>query len=250
MDIIVGIHSIVEAIRNKRRFEKHLFMTDEARSLLSKELGRNLNDDDRVEVTLLSAHALQEKAKELFRAKKCEYMRVPSNILLTATSIEKKDINWLYDKIIAGEVKRMIALDQVSDAHNGAAILRTAAFYNVDCLIVGTKGSFGESPSFFRICSGGSEWVETVKVGSLSKCLSKLRKCGVRVLGLSEHAEESLNKSSDSPATCLVLGAEQVGLSNAVKRQIDECVCLSGEGKIKSLNVSVASAIAMDRVFG
>ena len=49
---------------------------------------------------------------------------------------------------------RIIALDQVTDAHNAGAIIRTAGFYNVDVILTPQKKSFGVGPSFFRSASG------------------------------------------------------------------------------------------------
>jgi 23S rRNA (guanosine2251-2'-O)-methyltransferase len=63
--------------------------------------------------------------------------------------------------------------------------------------------------------------------------------------------EELLGKKlSSDTSICLVLGAEDKGLSSAVTRIMDDMVALIPSGPIKSLNVSVAAAIAMDRIFG
>ena len=141
-------------------------------------------------------------------------------------------------------------MDQVTDVHNGAAILRTASFFGVDCVLVAMKGNFGRSPTFSRIASGSIEHVKIIKVASLPKTLNKLKDKKVLCIGLSEHAGAELEPINYDYSTCLVLGAEDVGLSNAVSRVLDKNVSLRARGEIKSLNVSVASAIAMEKIWG
>ena len=111
------------------------------------------------------------------------------------------------------------------------------------------KNNFGHTPSFSRIASGGLEHVKIVKCASLPKFITKLQKSGVRCFGLSEHASEELKDSEIGEKNCLILGAEDVGLSNAVTRILDKTLSLKALGNTKSLNVSVAAALAMDKVF-
>lgn len=256
-DIITGIHSVACALQNSERKNKTLYVTDESLKALEKELNtriQNLSGDspeDEIEVQVLSTHSLQDRAKNICQSEGFQYSRFPSNLFLVTTKMEAKDLNWLYDKIVSNEVTKIIALDKVTDAHNGAAIMRTAAFYGVDAIIVASRGGFGETPGFFRISSGASEFVPIVKASSLPKVIGKLKDMGVYCLGLSEHATKEV-KDLDlekKPFKCLVMGAEDTGLGNAVSRQVDDIIALESMGPIKSLNVSVASAIAMERVF-
>lgn len=252
MDIIAGIHSICCALKNPLRREKELVLTDEAKVLVEKELQGPLSKIENLDVRILSPHAVQEMAKEECRERGFNYSRFPSNVFLLATPLEQKELTWLYERLTDGSIQKMVALDQVTDAHNGAAIMRTAAFYGVGAVIISSRGSFGEGPGFFRISSGATELVPIVRTSSLPKALGKIQKMGVRCLGLSEHASVELDEPAQNlgEIKCLVLGAEDSGLSHAVKRQLTELISLEPRGGIKSLNVSVASAIAMDRVFG
>ena len=83
----------------------------------------------------------------------------------------------------------------------------------------------------------------------MSRIVSKLSELGVETVGLSEHAENTLGEHDEPAAHCLVLGTEETGLSNAVKRKVDRWVKLESQGHIKSLNVSVAAAVSMEKVF-
>jgi 23S rRNA (guanosine2251-2'-O)-methyltransferase len=92
--------------------------------------------------------------------------------------------------------------------------------------------------------------VKIVRCSALPKTITKLKELGVMCVGLSEHASEELNKIDNEKSVCLVLGAEDVGMSHAVSRVVDKTIAFKPLGKIKSLNVSVAAAIAMEKIFG
>ncbi|MCO4792663.1 MAG: RNA methyltransferase [Bacteriovoracaceae bacterium] len=246
-DIIFGIHSIAEALENPRRRIHGIFATRDGLKEFSKKTGLT-KLEEKCEIQLMDSHKLQERAKALCDDMEFNYQRVPSQIFLLVDGIEEKDLNYLFKEIESGKVKKLICLDQVSDAHNGAAIMRTAAFYGVDAIIISTKGNFGRGPSFSRIASGAVEYLPIVQCASLPKALQKLMDKGISVIGFSEHSTKQLEDIDDVPI-CLVFGAEDVGMSNAVSRVVKETVSLVPQGPIKSLNVSVAAAVAMEKFF-
>jgi 23S rRNA (guanosine2251-2'-O)-methyltransferase len=169
---------------------------------------------------------------------------------MLVSPIEVLDPSWIYNQLESRIALKILALDQVTDAHNGAAIMRTAAFYGVDVILISSKGNFGLGPNFARIASGACEHVKIVRCSALPKTITKLKDLGVMCVGLSEHATEELNKLDTKNSVCLVLGAEDVGMSHAVSRVVDQTIAFKPLGKIKSLNVSVAAAIAMEKIFG
>lgn len=245
-DLVVGLPSTAEALKNKSRTHYQIYATKEALAELQKRTHVDASKYD-VEIKIMRPHEVQEQAKKLYQEFGFTYFRVPSNLFLLTSPLPEHDPTWLFNRI-APELK-ILALDQVSDAHNGAAILRTAAFYGVDAVLVSTKGSFGVGPNFHRMASGASEHLPIVKCGSLPKIISKLQSLDVDCLGLSEHETGAPEKITGSKGLCLVLGAEDLGLSYAVKRVLKSTVALEPQGNISSLNVSVAAAVAMDRYF-
>lgn len=250
-DLIIGLHSVQAAIENKNRSGKVLYATHESLKEFQKKSGLNLKETS-TEVILTKSHALQEEAKKHYADLGFTYSRVPSNVFLIADEFEAVDLSWLYERLKSGPLK-ILCLDQVSDVHNGAAILRSAAFFGVEAVLVSQKGSFGTGPSFHRLASGASEFIPIVKCSSLPQALTKLKERDVLCVGLSEHSSENLESILETGlkdrARCLVLGAEDVGLSHAVSRVLDTTLSLESKGAIKSLNVSVAAALAMSRVF-
>lgn len=246
-DLVFGLHSIAAALKNPSRSHIKLVATDEGLQELQKKhriIPKNYN----VKTDILSSHALQEQAKKLCAQLDLEFTRVPSGIFLQTSPIQTYS---LQDYLKRPEA-RLIALDQITDVHNGAAILRSACFYGVNAVLVPSEKSFGLTPSFYRIASGAVEYVDLIRVNSLSRAVTQMNENGYLTVGLSEHSSENLVPQDlrTKKKICLLLGAEETGLSNAVARLVQKNLSLPSQGEIKSLNVSSAAAIAMEKCFG
>ena len=96
-------------------------------------------------------------------------------MFLIADQSDVDNWNFFYEQLKKEKVFSIVCLDQVTDIQNAAAIMRTSAFFGVNYLVVPQKGSFRLSPAFFRLSSGGSEYVKVIKVNSLSKFLKNLK---------------------------------------------------------------------------
>jgi 23S rRNA (guanosine2251-2'-O)-methyltransferase len=243
----MGVHSIVAALENPARKAYKLVATEDALDNLKK-----LFNIDGIKFEMVSSHKVQEEAKKYFRDLDLEYQRVPSGIFLICSELEIHDVSFLYKEIETKSSLKILCLDQISDVHNAAAILRTASFYGVDYVIVPDKKSFGLTPSFFRIASGAAEFVPLIGVNKLTKTITKLKNENFMCLALSEHADGDLSKKEISnfpKGLCLILGKEDVGISNAVLRLVDYKISLDSMGGIKSLNVAAAAAITMEKCF-
>lgn len=246
-DLIFGLHSIAAALKNPRRSHIKLVATDEGLSELQKKhriVPKNYN----VKTDILSSHALQEQAKKLCMHLDLDFTRVPSGIYLQTSPME----TYTVQDFLKNPEARLLALDQITDVHNGAAILRSACFYGVNGVLIPSEKSFGLTPSFYRIASGAVEYVNLIRVSSLSRAVGQLNEAGFLTVGLSEHSSENLNPLDlrQEKKICLLLGAEESGLSNAVARLVQKNMSLPSQGKIKSLNVASAAAIAMEKCFG
>lgn len=249
MDLIIGIHSIAAALRNKNRQPVELIATDEGLTEFLKKT-KIQKKEISAEIKLLSPHLVQEEARALYREKNLEYQRVPGNIFLLAHELEAMDPGWLRSKVEKADKIRILALDNISDVHNGAAILRTASFFGVDVVIIPQEKSFGLTPSFFRIASGATEFIPLVRTSNLTRTLTQLKEVGVEVWGLSEHSESALTgEDLKNNKACLVLGSEDDGLSHSVMRVVGKTLSLTSQGEIKSLNVSAAATLALQLCF-
>ena len=249
-DLIIGIHSIVAAIKNPQRTGLKLYFTEEGKIELQKKGPLSIGALSNIETVLISKHILQERAKGYFSELGLEYQRVPSQTFLIADVLESKDVNWLYQNVENKDFK-FLCLDQVTDVNNAAAILRTASFYNLDCVIIPKGNSFGLTPSFFRISSGAAEYIPVIQASSMAKLIGGLNDRGVVTIALSEHEDQELKPELiQDNATCLIVGKEDTGISHAVMRQAKYKLALHAKGAIKSLNVATAAAISMEKCFG
>jgi 23S rRNA (guanosine2251-2'-O)-methyltransferase len=247
-DLVIGIHSIITALQNPDRTIYRLVGSEES----IKEIKKSVKLGSDIKVAQLSTHKVQEEAKGYFKDLGLEYHRVPSSVFLVASALEIHAVPFLYDLLESKENLRIVCLDQVTDVHNAGAILRTASFYGVDAVIVPDKKSFGLTPSFFRIASGAAEFVPMIGVSKLNRTVAKLKEAGILCLALSEHAKGDLEMDeikSSKKGLALILGREDVGISNAVLRMIDQHISLDSMGDIKSLNVSIAAAVTMEKCF-
>lgn len=246
-DLIFGLHSIAAALKNPRRSHIKLVATDEGLQELQKKhriIPKNYN----VKTDILSSHALQEQAKKLCMHMDLDFTRVPSGIYLQTSPLQ----TYTVQEYLSNPNAKLLALDQITDVHNGAAILRSACFYGVNGVLIPSEKSFGLTPSFYRIASGAVEYVNLIRVNSLSRAVGQLNEAGYLTVGLSEHSSENLTQADlrSQKKICLLLGAEETGLSNAVARLVQKNLSLPSQGEIKSLNVSSAAAIAMEKCFG
>lgn len=246
-DLVFGLHSIAAALTNPRRIHDKLVATDEGLVELAKK-HRLQPKNLKVKLEIVSSHQLQEKAKKLCQILGVEFSRVPSQMFLQTSPLE----TYVLQDYLKAPKMRLLALDQITDVHNGAAILRTASFYGIDGVLIPSGKSFGLTPSFYRIASGATEHLSLIRVSSLSRAVSQMNEAGFLTVGLSEHSSEafSIQVLKQNHKICLILGAEETGLSHAVTRQVQKFMSLSSQGQIKSLNVSNAAAIAMEKCFG
>jgi 23S rRNA (guanosine2251-2'-O)-methyltransferase len=246
LDLIVGIHSIAEALICRPDAVRKIIATNDGLKDFKKKtkLNKELNG---IDIKIVSPHELQKTAQTFYKEIDLTYQRVPSQIFMVIDPVRTFEPTWLWDQLEKNEKFKVLCLDQVTDVHNAAAIMRSAAFYGVDCVLTGAKGHFGTGPSFARIASGAIEHVNIVICASLPKAITKLKEKDVTVIGFSEHASEDGDGVERTGKMALVLGAEDVGMSNAVSRVVEHRVAIKPLGNIKSLNVSVAGAIAMER---
>ncbi len=246
-DLIFGIHSIAEAINNPARGGLELFCTEDGKKDLIKLHFKGSKIPERCKVRVLSNHQLKEEGKFALRDSGAKEQRVPSQLFLRADSLPHKSIADIYNDLESGKALKILALDQVTDVHNLGAILRTTAFYGVDYVITSKKNQDNYPPGFFRIASGATEHVPMVSASSLGKAITKLSEKGVYCFGLAEEATQENPEKSKAKSICMVMGAEETGLSHATRRVLEEFVALPARGQIKSLNVSVAAALAIEK---
>ena len=140
----------------------------------------------------------------------------------------------------------VVFLDGIDNPHNQGAILRSCAYFSTQGLVLPKSGTVtGITSSAARMAEGGWESVPIYRNTDLSSTLRDFRQKGWYVVGADPDAKESLSSVKITFPVVLVLGNEQEGLSNPVKRRCDRLVNIPGKGEMQSLNVSVAGGIIL-----
>ena len=153
------------------------------------------------------------------------------------------------EDLLAVERPRLLFLDGVTDPHNVGSLLRSADGAGFGGVVLPTRRSAGVTGAVRRVSAGAAEVVPVARVGSLGSALEQAKKAGLWILGLDGSAEDDLWTSPlAEPPVGLVLGAEDRGVSKGVAARCDAMVKIPSTGKISSLNVAVAGAVAMFEV--
>jgi 23S rRNA (guanosine2251-2'-O)-methyltransferase len=223
---IYGFHAVREALRNERRVCLDLFATPGAAEKLAEDIKARGVALHFVDSDILAARLGGDA--------------VHQGVFLEARPLEALDVSEIENR--SGLV---LALDQITDPHNVGAILRTAAAFAADAVIVTERNAPEFSGVLAKTASGGLEHAPLVEVVNLARALDRLGEAGYLRVGLDSEGPESLERTVLSRPLVLVLGAEGKGLRRLTREKCDILARLDMPGAIKSLNVSNACAVAL-----
>jgi 23S rRNA (guanosine2251-2'-O)-methyltransferase len=139
----------------------------------------------------------------------------------------------------------LLVLDQITDPHNVGAIMRSAAAFAVNAVVTTARHTPEATGVLAKAASGALEYVPIVTIGNLSQALRTLKDLGTMVVGLDSSGEADIATVTFSDPVALVLGAEGKGLRQLTRTNCDIVARLALPGRIKSLNVSNATALAL-----
>lgn len=165
------------------------------------------------------------------------------------TPLHEQDIETLYQQHQLNHASTpalFLVLDQITDPHNLGACMRSAAAMGVTAVISSKKHSCSLTPTAVKVAAGAAELVPYVSAGNLARALTMLKSLGITVIGtmLDDHAI-SIHHCDFTEASAIVMGAEDVGLRQLTQKTCDQLAYLPMLGDIQSLNVSVATGMAL-----
>ncbi|MBI9068307.1 MAG: 23S rRNA (guanosine(2251)-2'-O)-methyltransferase RlmB [Salinivirgaceae bacterium] len=232
-DFIFGIRAVIEAIRFGKDFDKVMIKRGLKGDLI-KELMDELNLND-----IPFQYVPEEKLNRVSRKNHQGVIAFISPI--TFYNLE----NTIADIFEKGEVPFLLMFDGISDVRNFGAMVRTAECAGVHAIIIPEKGAARIGSDAVKTSAGALHKMPICRVSELKKTIDYIQLSGIRIFGATEKASENYYANNFNEPTCIVMGSEDVGLSNEVMRKCDYLIKIPIIGKIQSLNVSVAAAILM-----
>jgi 23S rRNA (guanosine2251-2'-O)-methyltransferase len=148
----------------------------------------------------------------------------------------------------AGANALFLVLDGVTDPHNLGACLRSAEAAGVTAVIVPKDRAVGMTPTVRRASAGAADRVPMVAATNLSRTLKTLKEAGVWLVGLVGDVEQSLYAVDLKGPIAIVLGSEGEGMRRLTREACDFLAKIPMRGDVESLNVSVATGIALFEV--
>ena len=139
----------------------------------------------------------------------------------------------------------LLVLDQVTDPQNVGAILRSAAAFGAEGVILQDRHAPKLTGALAKAAAGAVDKIATARVINLSRALETLAEAGWRAVGLAGQGERTLAEALDGSPTVLVLGSEGEGIRRLVAEHCDELARIPMPGGFESLNVSAACAVAL-----
>lgn len=148
-----------------------------------------------------------------------------------------------------GKPPLLVALDQVTDPHNLGAVLRSAAAFGADGVIIGEHRSASVNAAVWKVSAGAAAIVPVAKARNLTHAIQELQSEGAFAVGLDGGGEVDLPgfTLADQPLL-VVTGSEGKGISRLVRESCDQIVSIPIDSRMESLNAAVATGIALYQI--
>jgi len=235
-DLVCGIWPVIEALRDGRNVEK-ILLRREAGGDGVKQIRQLARDRD-----VPWQPVPVEKLDRLTRAEH-------QGVIAFISQVEEQDLNEVITRVYEeGGTPLILALDGVTDVRNIGAIARSAECFGVDALVVPKTGTARLGPDAVKSSAGALLRKPVCRVNKLTEAVRLAKDQGLRVIACTEKAATALHEADLTGPVMLVMGSEDEGISDPVMRMADELVRIPMSGSIASLNVSVATGIALHAV--
>lgn len=142
----------------------------------------------------------------------------------------------------------LLILDQVQDPHNLGACLRSANAMGATAVIIPQNNAVGLTAVVHKVACGASVMTPVVQVPNLARAMKALQQSGVWIVGLAAEGDVNLSEVDLSGSVAIAMGGEAKGLRALTRQHCDYLAKIPMQGSVESLNVSVASGVALYEV--
>ena len=139
----------------------------------------------------------------------------------------------------------IVVLDSIEDPHNVGAILRTVDAAGGDGVVRQSRHAARLDGAAAKASAGAVAHVKIAEVVNIARAIEILKDAGVWTVGLAGDAPKRYDEVDLTVPTAIVVGAEGTGLRRLVRERCDWLVSIPMGGHVQSLNVSVATGIAL-----
>jgi 23S rRNA (guanosine2251-2'-O)-methyltransferase len=237
-EVLVGRNPVVEALRagvpaSALYVQQYVDTDDRVREALTiaADQGMPLLEVTRIELDRMSGGAAHQ------------------GLLLTVPAYDYLDPADLLERAIdSGTPALIVALDGVTDPRNLGAIVRSAAAFGADGVVVPERRAAGVTGSAWKASAGTLAHLPVARATNLTRALTAYRKAGCTVVGLAADGDMELTalprEIADAPLV-LVIGGEGRGLGRLVSETCDHTVSIPMATSTESLNAAVAAGVAL-----
>ena len=211
-EMIFGLRAVIEAIQAGKEIDKILIRKD-----IQSEL-----------------------SKELFAAIKNTHQGVVAFISPVTYQRTEDLVPFLFEQ---GKTPLFIMLDGVTDVRNFGAIARTCECAGVDAIIIPSKNSVSVNADAIKTSAGALHTLPVCREHNLTGTVKYLKESGFRIVAATEKGDYDYTEANYKDPLCIIMGAEDTGVSYDNLALCDEWVKIPLFGNIESLNVSVAAGI-------
>ena len=229
-DQVEGRQAVREALLGPRSVRELLLAADLDPAPILDDI-RELAEEQRVPIREIKRSTLEAQARS----------EAPQGVVATVAPLQPTPL----EDLVAVDRPFLLVLDGLHDPQNLGAVLRTAETAGVTGVILPKHRSVRVTASVTKTAAGAVEWLPMAVVPGIPTALADLKAKGIWIVGLDQDADESLwdLKVATEPLA-LVLGNEGTGLARLTRERCDVVAALPLAGRLGSLNVSAAAAVA------
>ena len=233
---IVGKHAVIEALKNEKRKVLRIFLTEESK--------KNIHRNSPKKNLLKDIKVYFKTKKELDKYCKNEGIQHQGYV----AEIENLEEVVLKEFIEKKKELTFVCLDEVSDPRNIGSLIRSAASFNIDGLIVKDRHFPSESKLMYKSSSGCIEHLNIFKVSNINTTLKYLRDKNFWVYGFDANSNKDFTEVKWSGKNILLFGSEGYGLKKHTNKYADFFVKININKNIESLNISNSAAIVFHHI--